>query len=65
VSRSAGARRHSTPALARGPSPLPREPRRHDAHYVDLAAVIAAFDDGVGEYARFREDESGALEPPW
>ncbi|HSQ64487.1 MAG TPA: hypothetical protein VLM85_14785 [Polyangiaceae bacterium] len=65
MSRASDARRHATPALARGPRPLPRDPRRHDAHYFDLAMAIAAWDEGAGEYVRFREDESSALDPPW
>jgi len=65
MSRASAARRHATPGPARGPRPPPREPRRHDAHYFDLAAVIAAWDESAGEYQRFREDESSALDPPW
>ena len=65
MSRASATRRHATPAPARGPGPLPREPRRHDAHYFDLAAAITAWHEGAGEYERFREDESSALDPPW
>lgn len=65
MTRSAASRHRGTPSLSRAPAPPSREPRRHDAHYFDLAAVIAAWDEGAGEYVRFREDETSALDPPW
>jgi len=41
-----------------------REPLRHDCHYLDLEAVVAAYDGA--DFEHFREDESrGSLEPAW